>query len=433
MSELFTQGHACIIGVGGDLPNTVDDAIGFAKILQDPERCAYPVAQVSLLTKEGAKRDNILAALDRLAQSTTPDATVIVYFSGHGYQVSSSMGTAYYLMAFGYDQDRLYSTAIGGTEFATKLQAIPAKKLLVLLDCCHAGGLGDTKSIGYTAEKAPLPPEAQALLAEGKGRVFIASSKADEKSLAGKPYSAFTLALIESLAGKGASQQDGYVRVADVALYAREVVPKWTGNRQHPILNFEQADNFVLAYYAGGEMEPKGLPFAGEPEIESEAGELNQQVINRTEVVASGDLSFAAGGNVNNSTIITGNNNIVGSGNTVQRVEQEGKYNINLGSVQNLTIGDTITHNKETAGSRSSSTTGKSNITDRQRRRLEQELEGLDKQSNLWREKLNRLSEARGVENDAATIFKLDSQIAEAQGVIDRLKLETKSLEEQLQ
>jgi hypothetical protein len=347
MSELFTQGHACIIGVGGDLPNTVDDAIGFAQILQDPERCAYPVEQVSLLTKEEAKRANILAALDRLAQSTTPDATVIVYFSGHGYQVSSSMGTAYYLMAFGYDQNKLYSTAISGTEFATKLQTIPAKKLLVLLDCCHAGGLGDTQKIGLTAEKAPLPPEAQALLAEGKGRVFIASSKADEKSLAGKPYSAFTLALIESLAGKGASQKDGYVRVADVALYAREVVPKWTGNRQHPILNFEQADNFVLAYYAGGETEPKGLPFAGEPEIESEAGEFDRQVIQHTEVVASGRGAVAIGGNANNSTIVTGDGNIVGNGNILQKVEQKGKYNINLGNAQNLNIGDTIDNNKK--------------------------------------------------------------------------------------
>jgi Caspase domain len=433
MSELFTQGHACIIGVGGDLPNTVDDAIGFAKILQDPERCAYPVAQVSLLTKEEAKRANILAALDRLAQSTTPDATVIVYFSGHGYQVSSSIGTAYYLMAFGYDQNQLYSTAISGTEFATKLQAIPAKKLLVLLDCCHAGGLDDTQKIGLTAEKAPLPPEAQALLTEGKGRVFIASSRADEKSLAGKPYSAFTLALIESLAGKGASQQDGYVRVADVALYAREVVPKWTGNRQHPILNFEQADNFVLAYYAGGETEPKGLPFAGEPEIESEAGNFNRQVINRIEVLASGKGAVAIGGNANNANIITGNNNIIGSGNTVQRVEQEGKYNINLGSVQHLTIGDMITNNKETAGSRySSSTTGSGNISDRQRRRLKQELEGLEKQYDLWNEKLNRLSEARTMENDAATIFKQDKQLEEAKAEIDRLKLKIESIEQQL-
>jgi hypothetical protein len=391
MSELFTQGHACIIGVGGDLPNTVDDAIGVVQILKDPERCAYPVEQVSLLTKEQAKREDILTALDRLAQSTTPDSTAIIYFSGHGYQVASPMGAAYYLMPFGYDLSKLYQTAISGTEFTAKLQAIPAKKLLVLLDCCHAGGLGETKSLGYDAEKAPLPLEAQALFSEGKGRVVIASSTANELSFAGKPYSAFTLALIESLAGKGASKQDGYVRVADLALYAREVVPKRTQDRQHPILNFEQADNFVLAYYAGGEKEPKGLPFAVAPEIESEPGEFDRQVADRTEFVATGDRSVAVQ-NAQGATIVTGDGNIVGSGNTVQRVKQEGKYNINLGSVQNLTIGDTINHDRETAGARySSSITGKSNINDRQRRRLEQELDGLEQQYDLSSEKLSRL------------------------------------------
>jgi len=282
VNALFSQGHACIVGVGCDLPNTVDDAVGLANILKDQERCAYSSEQVHLLTKEQANREGILAALDQLAQSTTPDSTVIVYFSGHGYQVSSPIGEAYYLMPFGYDQTKLHKTAISGAEFITKLQAISAKKLLVLLDCCHAGGLGDTSKLGYEAQKAPLPPEAQALFNQGKGRVAIASSQADEKSFAGKPYSAFTLALIEALAGKGTSQKDGYVRVADLAMYAREVVPRRTGDRQHPILNFEQADNFILAYYAGGETEPKGLPFEGEPEIEPEPGAFNQPSTNNS-------------------------------------------------------------------------------------------------------------------------------------------------------
>ncbi|MBD2459116.1 caspase family protein [Nostoc sp. FACHB-87] len=307
MNAIFSQGHACIVGVGGDLPNTVDDAVGFANILKDPERCAYSPEQVHLLTKEQANRDGILAALDQLAQSTTPDSTVIVYFSGHGYQVNSPIGEVYYLMPFGYDQTKLHKSAISGTEFITKLQAISAKKLLVLLDCCHAGGLGDTSKLGYEAEKAPLPPEAQALFNQGKGRVAIASSQADEKSLAGRPYSAFTLALIEALAGKGVSQKDGYVRVADLAMYAREVVPRRTRDRQHPIFNFEQADNFILAYYAGGATEPKGLPFDGEPEIEPEPGAFNQQVTNNQ---------------------------------ITQNVNQRGKYNVNIGQAHGLRIGD---------------------------------------------------------------------------------------------
>ena len=63
--------------------------------------------------------------------------------------------------------------------------------------------------------KVPLPPEATTLLAQGRGRALIASSQADELSYAGKPYSAFTLALIEALAGQGVSQQDGTVRLAE--------------------------------------------------------------------------------------------------------------------------------------------------------------------------------------------------------------------------
>lgn len=305
MGQLFTQGHACIVGVGADLPNTVKDAQGIADILRDPERCAYEPDQVKLLTAEQATRDSILAAFDNLASKTDAEATVLIYFSGHGYQVASPMGEAYYLMPYGYDQKKLYQTAISGAEFTAKLRAIPAKKLVILLDCCHAGGLSGFEDLGMEAAKAPLPPEAQALLAEGSGRVVIASSTADEVSFAGKPYSAFTLAVIEALAGTGVAQKDGYVRVSDLALHAREVVPRRTRNRQHPVLNFEQADNFVLAYYAGGEEKPKGLPFEVEPEIEEEPGAFSQ-----------------------------------GGTQVIQNVTQQGKYNINIGQANGLKIGD---------------------------------------------------------------------------------------------
>ena len=272
MTEHFTNGYALIIGVGADLPNTVDDAVGMANILMDSERCAYPGEQVHVLTSGEATRQDVLAGLDALAQSTTAQSTVLVYFSGHGYQVTTTTGPAYYLMPYGYDVNQLYKTAISGAEFTAKLRAIPAQKLLVLLDCCHAGGVGEAKAAGLEMVKAPLPPEALALLAEGRGRVLIASSTEKELSYAGKPYSAFTLALIEALCGAGVAKQDGYVRVADLALHTREMVPGRTGNKQHPVLHFEQADNFVVAYYAGGDTKPKGLPFQEEPQIEPEPG-----------------------------------------------------------------------------------------------------------------------------------------------------------------
>ena len=268
----FTHGHALLVGVGADLPNTVDDAKGLAGILADPERCAYPSDHVVAVTDAAATRAGVLGALDALAAHSDANSTVVVFFSGHGYQVTSSTGEQYYLMPNGYDLNALFKTAISGKEFADKLKTVPAQKMLVLLDCCHAGGIGEEKSPGLSLSKSPLPPEANSLFAKGAGRVLIASSRADEKSFAGRPYSAFTLALVEALSGVGAAKSDGYVRWTDLALHAREKVPQRTANRQHPIIDLEQADNFVLAYYSGGSSQPKGLPFAAPPEIEPEPG-----------------------------------------------------------------------------------------------------------------------------------------------------------------
>ena len=295
MAKQFNDGYALIVGVGDDLPNTVDDAVGLANILKDSGRCAYPSDHVHLLTGQSATRDDVLAALDRLSKSTDDASTVVIYFSGHGHQVTSTTGEAYYLMPFGYDTEKLFKTAISGVEFTDKLRAIAAQKLLVLLDCCHAGGVGEAKVPGVNFAKLPLPPEALALLSAGKGRVLIASSQEDELSYAGKPYSAFTLALIEALCGQGVAKKDGYVRVSDLAMYTREKVPGRTDNRQHPILHFEHADNFAIAYYAGGDAQPKGLPFPEEPQIEPEPGawtgiNMQGQVVHGQQTIITGGV-----------------------------------------------------------------------------------------------------------------------------------------------
>lgn len=80
MTQQFTQGHALLVGVGADLPNTVDDATGLAALLADTERCAYPTGHVHLFTEQQATRSQILNALDQLAASSDANATIIFYF-----------------------------------------------------------------------------------------------------------------------------------------------------------------------------------------------------------------------------------------------------------------------------------------------------------------------------------------------------------------
>ena len=254
MSELFTLGYAVVIGVGADLPVTVTDATAIADLLQDPARCAYPPNQVNLLVGDQARRRHVLTALGWLAQVAGPDATAIVYFSGHGMETPN-----YYLMPFGYNVTDLTGTAIAGEEFTACLRAIQAKKLLVLLDCCHAGGQAEAKG----QVKSPLPSSVTEQLGSSSGRVVLASSRRDEVSWTGTPYSVFTAALLEGLAGYGAFEQDGYARVLDLTLWVGRKVPERTGDKQHPIVKVSNlADNFAVAWYAGGAKSPDPLPWA---------------------------------------------------------------------------------------------------------------------------------------------------------------------------
>jgi hypothetical protein len=260
MSDLFAHGHALVIGMGADLPVTITDASAIADFLRDPGRCAYPAGQVQLLTGPGARRDDVLKALDRLATQVKadPDATAIVYFSGHGTETPD-----YYFLPFGYNTADLPRTAVSGAEFTARLRAIQARKLLVLLDCCKAGGIGEAKDpSGLPFPKSPAPPGLFDALKAGGGRVLIASSRKDEFSYTGDPYSVFTDELLRALAGYGAFERDGYARVLDVAMWVGRKVPGRTGEKQNPIIKISNLeDNFALAYYAGGEKAPKALPW----------------------------------------------------------------------------------------------------------------------------------------------------------------------------
>jgi uncharacterized caspase-like protein len=173
---IFSNGYALLIGVGADLPVTVKDATALRDVLVNPNRAAYPQEQVKLLTEKNADRPTIIDAFDSLIERVNQNrnATVIVYFSGHGVQLKST--NEYFLVPYGYDGRSRADTAISGLEFTQKIEAIKSRKLVVLLDCCHAGGVPRLKDIDEVFIKSPVPPTLLEALDTGTGRVVIASS-----------------------------------------------------------------------------------------------------------------------------------------------------------------------------------------------------------------------------------------------------------------
>jgi hypothetical protein len=259
MSEaLFTKGHAILVGVGSDLPVTVDDATSLRDILIAPARAAYPPEQVELLTERNATREGIIEAFKRTVARVggDKDSTVMIYYSGHGAKLLHPDGTPeYFLVPYGYSPGHR-ETLLTGREFTDCIESLKTRKLVVMLDCCHAGGIPLYKAPGEAVIKSPLPPELLSLMESGGGRVVVTSSRESELSYIRGQQSVFTACLLEALSGESAVEQDGFARILDVIAYLFKHVPQRASllGSQHPFVNNirDLDDNFPLCYYAGG-------------------------------------------------------------------------------------------------------------------------------------------------------------------------------------
>jgi Caspase domain. len=141
----FTTAYALLIGIGRyahapqlDVPITAADAHAVAAVLRDPQFCGYPPEQVTLLSAAAASRAGFLAALDELAARADEGDTVFVFYAGHGEYGDDG----YYLTTHDTRLDGrkvVAGTGIGETELIAKIRAIKARRLLLVVNACHAG------------------------------------------------------------------------------------------------------------------------------------------------------------------------------------------------------------------------------------------------------------------------------------------------------
>jgi hypothetical protein len=286
MPNQFDRGHALIIGIANypkvsRLPQTVlDDATDVAALLAKADYCGYPKANIEVLLDGAAAADGIRQGFHKLANSAGSGDTVVVFFSGHGKHVKDGANAGSYLIPFDCDLGKLKKTAIGSEELTGLFSAIKAERLVVLLDACHSGGTGELKAIAPASElKAGLDAKTYNALAQGKGRVIMASSRVDEFSIViqGMGNSLFTHYLMEGLRGAAPTRGDGNVCVFDLFQYISETVPKDAA--QHPIFKAQDVENnFPLALYLGGKKEALGAPIV-RPDRLSGKGKL--EIIDR--------------------------------------------------------------------------------------------------------------------------------------------------------
>ncbi len=353
MSQTFVHGYALLIGVGHcvdptlSLPVTVNDMQALRRTLIDPNLCAYPNndQHVRLLHDQSAHRQAILEGLTWLkAQATTdPEATVIVYYSGHGWLETTS--DRYYLIPHDFDAYDWRDTALSADDFNEALHQIPAKRLLVILDCCHAAGMATAKG-EETAPRFPkgVVPAADPkglinALKQGEGRVVFTSCRGEQSSWIrpDNTLSVYTYHLIEALQGAASQAGATEVTVFDIANHLGKAVPASAaamGRSQNPRFEMAETERFAIALLQGG----KGLPAGGWDAIK-----LTSVAVPSSIVMAAGERSIAVGGKIGGSNFVPGDGNVVGNGNVVQR----GKYNFNAHSVSGLAYGSSDLRKEE--------------------------------------------------------------------------------------
>lgn len=264
----YPQGHALLIGVAhyqkiSSLPAAIlNDVNDVAATLSSPNYCAYAPANVVTLLDENATRAAILKGLDELAARAGPDDTACVFFSGHGGVVGGPGNEDSVLATVDSDLADIENTSISSDVLAAALSRIKAKRLLVFIDACHAGGAAISKSLsdgkGHKL-KSGYSPNTFAKLAVGSGRALMASCRADEESAVfnGARNSVFTTALLAGLRGAADMSASGFIKVFDLFNYVSEEVPKLIPDDQHPIFKADNLEgNFAVALSQGGKKSP---------------------------------------------------------------------------------------------------------------------------------------------------------------------------------
>jgi hypothetical protein len=257
---VFENAHALLIGIADyqlihpPLPASVlNDVTDVRDILLDSAYCGYDPTRVHVLTNAAATRDAILTALDSLADQTNAESTVVLYISAHGGRIEAGPGAGEYLLPVETNVETtqaLVDSAISSDEFTAALRKLRARKLLIILDCCFAGGIGQPKQANAAGLKSGFSADLYQALATGKGRVILAASRSDEESWTWKRNSLFTTHLLAGLRG-GVPSDDGLIRIMDLFEYLQ---PRVTADKptQHPVFRAELEENFPIALYVGG-------------------------------------------------------------------------------------------------------------------------------------------------------------------------------------
>jgi helicase len=186
-----------------------------------------------LLTDADATRQRIEASFAELS-SCEPDDTVVIAFSGHGSETHE-------LVTHDADLADLKGSAIPLDLLQEWFARIPAKRLILFLDCCFSGGIGAKVLHVDTKARSLLSTEARLAQLAGSGRIIFTASAATEPAYEHRRFGHgfLTHFLLEALRGAEEVVSGGKIslyRILEHVTARVKAAASQGGNAQNPTM-----------------------------------------------------------------------------------------------------------------------------------------------------------------------------------------------------
>ena len=222
------------------------DARSFYDWLISQQGGGYAPSQIRLLLDSGATAESIKNALFSWLKQALEEDMVTIYFAGHGSPESPDTPNNLFLLPFDTKYNDIASTGFPMWDVETALKRfIKAKKVVVIADACHSGGVGQSFDIARRGDRSvkinPISAGLQNLSKIGDGVAVISAS--DDKQFSqesqswGGGHGVFTYFLLKGLNGDADYNRDGQVTMGELIPYLSEQVRRDTRNAQSPTVS----------------------------------------------------------------------------------------------------------------------------------------------------------------------------------------------------
>lgn len=243
--------HVLAIGVNTyrnsalNLDYSVPDASGVAEFFKAVPRNLFRDVRVHEMFDHQATRANILEALRHLRESRPEDA-VLVYLAGHGETLVDDWFFIPHDVIAPEQPEKLRQGGLSSQDLALELKAIPARKIVILIDACKSGAAAS----GF---RGLQDRRALAQLSRATGTHLIAATTKEQlaSELPTLGHGVFTYTLLQGLQGKATSGSKD-VTARKLMVYVEQALPELTkryrAEEQYPVVNSTGMD-FPLVLY----------------------------------------------------------------------------------------------------------------------------------------------------------------------------------------